>query len=96
MDLTIIAIDKLSATLVTGDTPNAADCGTGLAMDAQPRTYKALTERPADFEGFFVPPRRQFAGAEPKYKALTERPGESPTDESTALKVPPGIEHIAA
>ena len=58
--------------------------------------YTALTERPADFESPFASPRRQRIDAAPTYNALTKRPGETPTDESTALKVPPSIEHIAA
>ena len=65
------------------------------SLDTTP-AYTALTERPADFESPFASPRRQRIDAAPTYNALTKRPGETPTDESTALKVPPSLEHIAA
>jgi hypothetical protein len=74
MDQTTIAIEALSATLVDSDTLSDVERGECPAQDTQPRTYTALTERPADFEGYFVPPRRQFVEAGPTYKALTERP----------------------
>jgi hypothetical protein len=74
MNLTTIAIHKLSATLVTSDAPTSADCGARLAEDAQPCTYIALTERPADFEGFFAPPHRASLGVVRSYTALKERP----------------------
>jgi hypothetical protein len=122
MNQRISGIDNPYA--LTAKTPNAADCRAPLTEDAQPRTYKAFTERPADFVDFFtpsrrgslkatptycalterpadferpfVPPRRQRSDAGPTYRALTERPGETPEDESAALEVPPGTDHVAA
>ena len=58
--------------------PGAAAHGIPAAADSEPRIYIALKERPADFEGYFVPARRQYLDAtvtyRPTYKALTKRP----------------------
>lgn len=75
MDRTIIAIDDPSATVVASNTPNATDCPASLTEDVQ-RIYRALTERPADFEDFFTLPRRGSLEAAPTYHALTERPAD--------------------
>ena len=66
--------DRLDTLRLAEKTLSAADYDEPVAAHAQPRTYTALTERPAGFEGFFVPPRRQCAEAVPTYTALTERP----------------------
>lgn len=78
MNEPILALDDRMDTLMLAEkTLRAADYDEPVAADApQPRTYTALTERPADFEGFFVPPRRQCAEAVPTYTALTERPAD--------------------
>jgi hypothetical protein len=60
------------------NTPDAAAHEVRAVADTEPRIYIALKERPADFEGYFVPARRQYLDAvvtyRPTYTALTERP----------------------
>jgi len=54
------ALDDSRTTLTTiAETPSAADHDVPATADAAPRIYRALTERPADLESLFVPPRRQ-------------------------------------
>jgi len=85
MEQAIVEIDHVKATMVPiesdntpDNAPGAAAHGIPAAADSEPRIYIALKERPADFEGYFVPARRQYLDAtvtyRPTYKALTKRP----------------------
>ena len=73
MDQAILEIDHITATMVPVVPDTTANDRLSVA-DAEPRLYAALTERPADFEGYFIPARRQHIEAVVTYKALTERP----------------------
>jgi hypothetical protein len=73
MDQTILEIDHITATMVPVE-PDTAACDVASVANVEPRIYTALTERPADFEGYFAPARRQHIEAVVTYKALTERP----------------------
>jgi len=75
MNRTILEIDSPEATAVPFTSDSAAD-EVPSAASAEPRVYISLKERPADFEGYFAPARRQHVEAVVTYKALTERPAD--------------------
>jgi hypothetical protein len=65
-----------TAAISIEETPSADDNCARVAAEATPRTYFALTERPADFTEIFVPIRRQFFAAAATYKALKQPPSD--------------------
>jgi hypothetical protein len=68
-------IDSFKATMVPV-VSDAAATDVPSTADTEPRIYIALKERPADFESYFAPARRQHVEAVVTYKALTERPAD--------------------
>ena len=74
MNEPILALDEDFDTLRPAEEAQKAADADDLAVDAQPRISAASAARASNFEGFFVPRRRQRAKAVPTYMALTRRP----------------------
>lgn len=75
-ETTSVPDDRRAAMTTTVEASVPVEHDAPATAEPAPRMYKALTERPADFEGFFVRARRQGNIATPTYKALTERPAD--------------------
>ncbi|HTQ25257.1 MAG TPA: hypothetical protein VMI09_11220 [Candidatus Binataceae bacterium] len=74
MDHTTLEIDSSKATIVSVMSGTAA-YDVSVVAD-EPRIYTALTERPADFDGYFAPASLQHVEAVVTYRALTGRPAD--------------------